>query len=225
MKLTLLAFLYIAFASALFAESTVDIVARTVSGRRVVLTSVEASTTVLMLGPSSGELSIDDPVVDIVGLTELELLEELTIVLLPQIAEFGFLSSLSRIERLTVSHCRLSGLEVLVRLPQLRKLRIEMCRNPQGGTVLASDRLDLSRVPLLETLILLDCGIRNAPHLVNVPSGLEHLDLSWNELRLDTVDEPALRSWSSIAAVLLAGAAVPERISTAYPNLVTRPSR
>lgn len=200
--------------------TAVEIVARTESGKRVMLTTVAESDRIVRIGPADESVSIDDPIIDIEGLDALSNLEELEIVLLPQLTEYDFLSRSPGLNALTVSYGVLPGLGFIKLLPSLEMLRIEMCRGPSGGPVVEGRRIPLESVRRIERLILIDCGFEGLPELIDAPDTLVYLDLSWNGFSVGSSDARVLRGYRDIDTVVLAGIEVENRLLEEYPNLL-----
>ena len=219
-RIFLIAAMQITCGAMLYADTAIEIVAHQQSGNRIVVAVADVCTTSLLIGPSTAEFAIDDPVVRITGLARLPNLVELGIVLFPQITAFDFLRQLVNIRELSISRCWLGDLSFLESLSELRFLTVESCSDGDGGSIIGDDTLDLSHNPKLETISLSGCNIATLPSVIGKPTGLRYVDFSSNDIRITEDDLPALEIYRSVETLVLVGAEVPETILTTFVNIV-----
>lgn len=197
----------------------------TQSGKSAIISGPKDDGTSLQVFLNWEGLSIEDPVVYIEGFDQLANLKNVSFVLSPQIIQYRFLAQAPALERVTITHGRVDGLEDFVSIPGLRVLALQLCSGTKGDSVLREPVcLDLSGFPALEFLELDACGLTQLPVFKNVPPSVKAVSLRANEFILTNFDFSDLDRLGELPLVFLSewaldadGNAIPSNISFAYP--------
>lgn len=217
--LMILAFVFAAPSLQTFAH---DIIAKTASGRSLVLLQVEKDAGSLVITCKDSGLTLNDPVVALTGLDELEDLRELRFYHVPQISSYSFLTACKSLEKLIISFGRVRSLEFLSGMADLKVLHLEFCDDWESeyGLPFAVYPIDLSENPRLEYLAFRVCSLKHLPVLENVPESLMFADFSYNPLMIGEGDIDALHALRNLRGIYLAGASASGRVIKNYKNLV-----
>ena len=201
------------------ADDAVDIVAVTRSGKKITIESVPEDAIAVLIGPAGINLSMDDPVTDIEGLEKLPYLTDLTIVIMPQIVSFDFIGETPRLNRLVITDCKIGDFDFLKSLSELRVLIFELCRAPDGTSLLSDGTVDLTNNGKLEELYLVLCGLEKLPSIQGVSPSLRVLDLSYNPLSIGVADIPALREIQFVKEIRTRGIEIEKAVRELFGNL------
>lgn len=200
---------------------SVDIVAVTRSGQRLVVAEVDATIRTLELSMHNTNASLSDPVIGVEGLELLPDLFDLRIYHAPQIVDFAFLADAPTLEKLVISFARVRNIGFLSSLPLLRFMMLEFCDDweSRGGLPFLEKPIDLTNNRLIEFIGLRVCGLTIVPRFWNPPGTFEYLDLSYNSISLNDPESPSLSALGKLTAVFVDGNQVSSAVVIAYPNV------
>ncbi|MBA7550504.1 hypothetical protein ES705_43020 [subsurface metagenome] len=132
------------------------------------------------------------------GLGQLDFLRKVTFMMTPFIQDYNFITDNPNIEILAFDTCSLNNLNFISRLSNLKILSFKACRLPSlQFDFHNNEKLELLRFNNIR-LIGEKSRILSVPDLVNVPTTLQFIDLSFNEIK--TVSDSFIEATQNIMA-------------------------